>query len=235
MSCTLRTQQGRNPVDGPAETDLGSTLIERNVARTVICISHSSGAGGEEIGRHVAERLQLPYLDEQIVARAAAAGGVSAEELGDAERRKGAVERLFRYFGESALAADGSLPLIPDQTEAHRALIREAIDAAAEEGDAVIVSHAASMVLGPRRNVLRVLVTASPETRVKRIADELGGERAARESIDTSDAGRAAYLKSFHGVSRELPTHYDLVINTDALTVEQAGGVIAATAADASR
>ena len=198
---------------------------------SVICISHSTGAGGEEIGRQLAERLQMRYLDEEIVARAAAAGGVSAEDLRHAERRKGALERLFRSFAESALYADGSLPLVPDQTEAHLLLIREAIDATAEEGNVVIVSHAASMTLGQRTGVLRVLVTASPKTRVKRIVHDHGDERAAQDLIEKSDAGRAAYLKSSHGISRELPTHYDLVVNTDALTIEQASRLIAAAAA----
>ena len=35
------------------------------------------------------------------------------------------------------------------------------------------------------------------------------------------------YLKRFYGVAVELPIHYDLVINTDALSVEQAAALIA--------
>ena len=37
----------------------------------VVCISHAPGAGGEEVGRLVAERLGLLYVDDDIVARAA--------------------------------------------------------------------------------------------------------------------------------------------------------------------
>jgi hypothetical protein len=177
----------------------------------------------------VAEQLNMRYLDEEIVGRAAAASGVSSEELRDAERRKGALEKLFRSFGEAALATDGSLPLVVDHTDAHRTLIREAIEATAEEGNAVIVAHAASLTLGHRSDVLRVLVTASPETRATRMAGD-GGERAARDLIRRSDAGRAAYLRSFCGVSQELPTHYDLVVNTDNLTVEEAGELVVAVA-----
>jgi cytidylate kinase len=140
---------------------------------------------------------------------------------------------LFRYFGEAALSTDASLPSVPDETEAHRALIREAIQATAEQGNAVIVAHAASLTLGPRNDVLRVLVTASPETRAKRMADH-GSEREAHDLIRKSDAGRSAYLRSFYGIAQELPTHYDLVLNTDVVTVEQASALVAvaATAAD---
>jgi len=44
--------------------------------------------------------------------------------------------------------------------------------------------------------------------------------------INESDAGRAAYFKEFYGVDEELPTHYDLVVNTDVLGAEQAAEIV---------
>ena len=41
-----------------------------------------------------------------------------------------------------------------------------------------------------------------------------------------SDAGRRDYLKRFYNVDEELPTHYDLVVNTDALSVELAAELV---------
>lgn len=198
--------------------------------RRVICISYSSGAGGENVGRLVSERLRLRYLDDQIVLRAAADGRVSPEALLDAERRKSAISGLFSQFRETALSSGGA-PSVPDVTEAHRGLIRSAIHAAADEGDAVIVAHAASLTLGPRPDVLRVLVTASLERREARVAEELDTDaKQAGRVVRKSDAGRAAYLKAFHCVDEELPTHYDLVVNTDTLTEEQAADLVAAAA-----
>ena len=74
---------------------------------------------------------------------------------------------------------------------------------------------------------LRVLVTASPETRATRIAglEGIDHARAARE-VKSSDAARRDYLKRFYDIGEELPTHYDLVVNTDVLTVEQAAGLV---------
>ena len=51
--------------------------------------------------------------------------------------------------------------------------------------------------------------------------------RRPRAPCATSDAARADYLERFYGVEPELPTHYDLVVNTDVLTVEQAAAAIA--------
>lgn len=44
--------------------------------------------------------------------------------------------------------------------------------------------------------------------------------------MKTSDAGRRDYLKRFYGVAEELPTHYDLVVNTDGMSVEQAAALV---------
>ena len=44
--------------------------------------------------------------------------------------------------------------------------------------------------------------------------------------MKAEDAARRDYLKRFYGVDEESPTHYDLVINTDVLSVEQAADVV---------
>ena len=54
----------------------------------VVCISRARGAGGEEVGRLVADRLGFTYVDDDIVAWAAAKGGVGPGEVADEERRK---------------------------------------------------------------------------------------------------------------------------------------------------
>ncbi len=74
---------------------------------------------------------------------------------------------------------------------------------------------------------LRVLVTASPQTRVARIrrAEGVDEARAVRVLKD-SDAGRGDYLRRFYGVDEELLTHDDLVVNTDVLSIERAAEVV---------
>jgi cytidylate kinase len=45
--------------------------------------------------------------------------------------------------------------------------------------------------------------------------------------VRDSDAARAEYIRRFYEIERELPAHYDLVVNTDVLTPEQAADVVA--------
>jgi cytidylate kinase len=79
-----------------------------------------------------------------------------------------------------------------------------------------------------------VLVTASPETREHRVAAVAGiDEKEAARRIKKSDAGRADYIQRFYGVSREAPTQYDLVINTDKLAPEEAARLIVQAAVGA--
>jgi cytidylate kinase len=208
------------------------------VARTVVCISHAAGAGGEEVGRLVAERLGFLYVNEEIVARAAAKGGVDAADVADEERRKSLAVRALNAIAQGGgeawtLGAVGPLSSGEElDSDDIRSLIRETIEQTAARGKAVIVAHAASYAVGHGDGVLRVLVTASPETRTTRVAEAEGLDQAgAARAVKESDAGRADYLKRFYDVREESPTHYDVVLNTDALTVEQAAELISQAAA----
>lgn len=74
----------------------------------------------------------------------------------------------------------------------------------------MIVAHAALVALAERDDVLLVLVTASPETRRRRLAEAHRlDEKESAKALGQADAGRADYLERFHGIGTELPTHYD--------------------------
>src|SRR5260370_33186483 len=66
----------------------------------VVTISHTTGAGGETIGRTVADRLGFRYIDEEIITLAAEKEGVDAALVADTERRKSFLARLFSGLAE---------------------------------------------------------------------------------------------------------------------------------------
>jgi cytidylate kinase len=203
------------------------------MATRIVTIAHAEGADGDSIGRGVAERLGFRYLDEQIIDDAAKRHGLDADLVADAERRRGFLSRL-RDLGTAPAAAP---PLARPEKKTPRrdemqAFIIEAIRETAEAGHDVIASHAAGIPLKDRGDVLRVLVTASFDTRVLRVAASWNIVKTEAEKwLKESDAGRAAYFRRFHGVERELPTHYDLVINTDRITPEEATDIVVGAAA----
>jgi len=137
-------------------------------------------------------------------------------------------------MGLAASGAEAYVAPVPSEIverERYRELIRDAIVQTASEGDVVIVAHAASYPLAGHDGVLRVLVTASPDVRAKRLAQEESVDEDEGEKIRRrSDGNRADYLRRFYDVDEELPTHYDVVLNTDELTPEEAAAVIAQAA-----
>ncbi len=184
----------------------------------VICISHRTGASGYHIGEAAAAKLGYQLADDAIIMSAAKTEGLLPEAVSMAENPK-AKRTLEVDFGRY------------EKTEAIRDLIRQAVATTADAGNVVIVSHAASYALAGRDNILRVLVTASDDTRAKRIADIDGvDEKQAAKRIAESDKARGEYLQAFYSVKAELPEHFDLVLSTDRLSVDEAAALIAAAA-----
>jgi len=199
---------------------------------SVVCVSHTTGSAGEEVGKHVAERLGYLYVDEDIVARAAARGGVEPKDVADEERRKSLAARVLEALAEGGgegWALAGGMPVMAGSLSGGeiRDLIRETIVQTAARGSAVIVAHAASYAVETGPGTLRVFVTASPTTRAQRVAalEELDQAQAAR-MIKDSDTGRRDYLKRFYAVDHESSTDYDLVINTDVLSTRRAAEIV---------
>jgi hypothetical protein len=149
-----------------------------------LCLAYDRlGRGrGRETGRGAA---RLSYVDEDIVARAAAAGGLEPGEIADEERRKSYAGRLLDTLAQGGgdawtLATTAAVEVV--RPEDVRALIRETVAQTAGRGNVVIVAHAASHLLDPGPHMLRVFVTASPATRQKRVATA--------EQLDEARAGR---------------------------------------------
>ena len=198
----------------------------------VVAISRSLGAGGEEAGRLAARELGFRYADEEIIVRAAKAAGVSPEKVSQAEMTPGLVARVLEGMARHAVTPEGwaAAPLvIRPETDNYEALIRRVIIETAREGDVVMVAHGASIPLAAMSDVLRVLVTASPDVRAERLAGGAGLSAAeARKAVRDSDRQRREFLRRFYEVKEELPTLYDIVVNTDTLTVEQSARLITA-------
>jgi len=81
------------------------------LAHQVICISRSTGAEGEAVGRAVAQRLGFRYVDDEVIGKAAESSGLDPELVADAERRKSLVHRILVVMGEQSPEA---LALLPD-------------------------------------------------------------------------------------------------------------------------
>lgn len=206
------------------------------VQADLVCISRPLGAGGEDVGRLVADELGFRYVDEEIVEKAAAKLGVPVDLVADVESRRSLGRRVLEEVLRDAAGISlisGIGPPLPEvrRSDDYRALIEQVVRETAEEGQVVIVAHAASIPLAGRPGLLRVLVTASPDVRAERLAKELElGEPQSQKLVRESDVSRVDYMKRFYGVKEEVPTLYDLVVNTDLLSAALASKLVLAAA-----
>jgi cytidylate kinase len=102
----------------------------------------------------------------------------------------------------------------------------------AEQGECVIVGHAAQVILRGRLDTVRVLVTGSKEFRVRRIMAGMGvDEKGAIKTVERTDNERNDFFRRFYDTGWLLPCTYDLCVNTDHINPRQAADVLASAAA----
>ena len=199
---------------------------------TVVSISRTLAAGGEEIGRLVARELDFRYVDDEIITRASEYAGVSPENVARVEQSQSLIARIIEAMGTGAI--EGIVIPLPDapivpESRLYQNLIQRVIRETAEAGKVVFVAHGTSVPLANTSGVLRVFVTASPEVRAERLMALTDvGERQAKKAIQDSDRERQKFFRRFYNLRQELLTQYDLVVNTDRFTVPEAVRLIVA-------
>ena len=202
---------------------------------SVVSISRTLAAGAEEISRIVAKELSFRYVDDEIVLEASAQAGVSPEIVGEVEHSRPLLDRILGamvHISADGISSFEGAPVVASESLAHyQDLIQWVIRETAAAGKVVIVAHGASIPLASMSGHLRVLVTASPTVRAERLMHMSDlKERQAKKAIQDSDRERRDFFRRFYKLRQELPTHYDLVINTDRLTKPAAASLIVGAA-----
>jgi cytidylate kinase len=202
----------------------------------VVTVARTLGSGGDELAEAIADELGFRYVDSEIIDRAAVLAGASREQIAAIEDRRGLVDRIISGIRGSTVPGSrdaGSSRPGPGSggraSHTYEELIVDVIRETAAMEFVVIVAHGAAIPLATVPGVFRVFVTASTATRVARVAAERGiPEAEVRDTVDESDKARADFFRRFYQLHEELPTHYDVVINTDVLAPDAAArGVIA--------
>jgi hypothetical protein len=103
-------------------------------------------------------------------------------------------------------------------------LVRVALGISSTGG--VIVGRGTNLILA-RRKVYRVRIVGSPLTCARRMAEhENTTVEVALQKIQTVNAERAEFIRYHFGRDINTPSNYDLMLNSDTMTVEDAVRVI---------
>ena len=198
----------------------------------VITIGRQFGAGGKTVGEMLARRLKVDVLESQLIDKVAHRLQLPKEEVEAEDEQPGSLlHRLLMALG----SASGE-PMIPPETAAwnppnvdpvfdtRRAVLeitQHVILEAARSGNVVIVGRGGAYILRDFPGALHVYLRAAEATRVKTAMARLNvPEEEARRRLKQTDENWSAYIKQVYGHDRNLPSHYDLVLDTGRLGYE---------------
>ena len=197
----------------------------------LITISREYGAGGSQLARLVAGRLNWRLVDNQLVDEIAARAGMTPQEVRDKEERGPTfVERVTRALmvATPELLTPGSVEL-PEAEEARLVHVTQQVVAEAAVDHAVMVGRAASAVVGRRADALHVKLVASVPHRIGVVAAryDIAPEEAEKRVRDT-DAHRARYHRQYYNRDWADPHNYHLVLNSEWLGLPRCASIVVA-------
>lgn len=113
----------------------------------------------------------------------------------------------------------------PSWTLAHQTT--ETILKLGELGQVILIGRGANLITAKLPHVLHVRLLGSLERRIARVQEQLKLDRkAAAEFIEKVDRGRQRYLKEHFRATVDDPLGYDLTVNTDRISCEDAALLI---------
>ena len=200
----------------------------------VITNSRQYGAGGSDVARRVAGALGWSVVDNELIEQVAQRAGIPMAEVAERdERAPGFVERLTRTLAaatpELFPPAEGTVAELDEATLVR--ITENVVGEMAGRGRVVLVGRAAPAVLGQQEDALHVKLVAPRPFRIHAASQRLGMDPAeVVKIVDETDAMRARYHREYYNRDWADPLNYHMVLNTGALGLAGAAGVIVARA-----
>ena len=205
----------------------------------IITIRGQMGSGAPEIGRLIANKLQFDYVDREIIAEIAERlrrpnYDVAAKEMPPGSMGGRIVEALsYNYPSQSLpdVAYTGAyLPTweMPLDNIQYLAGLEFVIKKLASGSAIVVRGRGSQFILKDYPGTLHILVVAPLALRIKRIMESLAiKETEARKEIERSDSSHREFARRYFHAVLEDSINYDLVINTEHFSPDDAAGLIA--------
>lgn len=184
--------------------------------KKIITIGRQFGAGGREVGKRLAEKLNIPYYDKEIIDSAAVLSGLSKEYIAQNDET---VTNSFLYslvMGTRTLTGQKTVEEIKMDAQ------REALMEIAAKGSAVIIGRVADYTLR-EANPFRIFISADEKIRVERVCKRDGlSESEALKKVHKMDKLRSAYYNEYAYAAWGKADNYDLCINLSKISIDTA-------------
>jgi len=183
----------------------------------IVTISRQFGSLGRSIAADLSRRLEIEYLDRDIVDETAKRMGIAVPEISNTEE-SGSGSFIRRVFPL------GSVVEKRDQIfEVQKNIIRDF----AKNQSGIIVGRCADYVLKDHPNLLSIYIYSSVEDRVKNCIDRLGmDEKTARRMMADVDNAREHYHQTYIPGYKNPFFGRDLCIDSSTFGVEGTAEII---------
>jgi cytidylate kinase len=184
-----------------------------------ICISREAGSGASALARMVGQRLRWKVYDDELVEAIAHRMVLPIDDV--------------RALDEQApsMVQDWLLPLREEYyapQEAYLDHLAKLIEAIGRAGESILVGRGAGFML-PRETTLSVRIIAPLNVRAQRMAERMGVSlRTARRAAKDLDRRRAQFDRTMHRVKSDDPHYFDMVLDSDSLSLEIVAEIIVA-------
>ena len=192
----------------------------------IINVGRQVGAGGQEIGRMLAEDFDAKFSDRELLNLAAKESGFSEKFFKQNDEKTGFLRGLLNV--QTPHLSGGNLYGSNFSQERLFQFQSDAIRKAAQEGSCVFLGRCADYVLRDFDNVVNVFITASMDFRVQLVSKvkELDAEHA-RKLIEHVESRRAQYYNYYTGKKWGAAESYDFCIDASILGLEETEKLIA--------
>ncbi len=186
--------------------------------KKIITISREFGSGGRLIGKRLAEKLDVPYYDKELLDRIAEESGFCKEMIEGAEMK---AKNSFLYSLASAMGTGEAGPESLSLNERFFLAQFDVIRKIADEGSCVIVGRCADYILRGLPEATNVFIYAEEEDKIKRAVEEYGVPAdAVKKMMKDTDKARANYYSYHTGQKWGDRVNYHFAIDSGYVEIE---------------
>lgn len=182
-----------------------------------ITIARGYGSGGRRIGQKLADKLNIDFVDRELLQLASIESGINEALFGQADERVKKAHLLFKNTRRSHLGE----VLKPEQSgfisdENLFNFQAKVLHSLIEKESFVVMGRAADFILKDYPNVLKVNIQAPQAFCIKAAMDLMGfSEKEAEVFVEKTDRYRADFYQYYTGRSWNNPANYDLCLNSE--------------------
>ncbi|MEE1013970.1 MAG: cytidylate kinase-like family protein [Clostridia bacterium] len=193
----------------------------------IITISREFGSGGRYIGRLVAEKLGIPFYDKELIAKVAAKSGLAEEFV----EKKGEYSPSKSMFAYGFVVRNNMGESLEDYLHS---IQRKIILELAEQESCVIIGRCADYILKDHPKRLNVFIYSTPEDKIQRIQEYLGGnsEAEAKRMMRDMDKKRSINYNYYTDRKWGDVRHYSMALNSGELGLDRCVDLIVNAAAE---